>query len=269
MKKPLRLSLLLLPLLSLLGACNLEKEIEVPLPPHTPQLVLECYLEPGKPARALVLETSSYFDSPELPVVPRANVVLTHNNKTINLSFDPYQDEMTKKYYTHRSNEVISGNPGDVYTIEVTDEQDRRLTGSTTFLPRVEIDSAEYRYNEREEAFLLITFQDDPNLRNFYRFIARKRSERDWEQEITTSDDLTNGIEVTFGTGYEFAKGDTAYVTLYHLEEKYHDYLESVSDARRSNGNPFAQPGSIKSTVEGGMGVFTNVVKSQKILILE
>lgn len=265
-----RLPFLFLPLLFIMGACNLEKDIEVELPPHTPQLVLECYLEPGKPVRALVTETSGYFDSPELPVVPRANIVITHNNsRQIKLTFSPFQDDSTKKYYTHRSSEVITGKPGDVYTIEVTDEQNRKLTGTTTMMPRVEIDSAEYRYNQKEEAFLLVNFKDDANQRNFYRFTARKRSESNWSTEFTSTDELTNGIPVTYGTAFDFAKGDTAFVSLFHIEEKYYNYLESVSDARRSNGNPFAQPGRIKSTVQGGIGVFTNLAISRKTLILE
>ena len=43
------------------ASCNLEKEIDLNLPEFKSQLVVECYLEPGKPYRANVFRTTSYY----------------------------------------------------------------------------------------------------------------------------------------------------------------------------------------------------------------
>jgi hypothetical protein len=42
-----------------------------------------------------------------------------------------------------------------------------------------------------------------------------------------------------------------------------------VEDARSANGNPFAQPVTIKSTVTGGFGVFTHLNYQTRELIIK
>ncbi|MBK7409342.1 MAG: DUF4249 family protein [Saprospirales bacterium] len=48
--------------LLLFSACNLEKEIELNLPLYDSQLVVECYLEPGKPFNLLLSRSAGFFD---------------------------------------------------------------------------------------------------------------------------------------------------------------------------------------------------------------
>ena len=269
MKKKLYLCIQLLSVL-LLGACNLQKDIEIVLPAHEPQLVVECYLEPGQPYRLSVLETVSYFDTPQIPVVPDAKVFITHNGKQIELPFKISYDEQYKKYYTHSSTEIVNGKPGDVYTLEVWDGKGRRVTGTTTLLQQVPIDTIEWRYNSKDEAILLTSFQDDTNTANYYRYLVHSDSlEEGTNRDIVTDDELVKGQQITFGSAYEFEKGDTLTVTLYHIEKKYHDFLNSVSNARNSNGNPFGQPSKVKSAVSGGLGIFTSLVYDRKTVIID
>ncbi|WP_071530853.1 DUF4249 family protein [Pontibacter sp. BAB1700] len=82
---------LLLPLLFLLLSCDMEQEVEIKLPPYESQLVVECYLEPGKPLRAVVLESVSYFNEPELPLVPDAEVFITHQAERSNCLSAPFK----------------------------------------------------------------------------------------------------------------------------------------------------------------------------------
>ncbi|MFD2247093.1 DUF4249 domain-containing protein [Pontibacter ruber] len=260
----------LLPLLLLLTACDLEKAIDVELPPHEAQLVVECYLEPGKPMRATVLESVSYFDEPQPPLVPDAEVFITYNGKTTRLNYAPFIDKEINKFYTHRSDELVEGKPGEMYSLEVKDGKGRRVTGFTTMLPRVPIDTLEYRFNEKEEALLLTSYQDDPNSRNFYRYMTHIDSLHEGsDREFTVSDELTNGTRVTLGSAYDYDKGDSLTVTLYHIEEQYYNFLRSTSDAKNANGNPFAQPSKIASTVQGGIGVFTNLAYDRQTVIIK
>lgn len=256
---------LLLPLLFLLASCNLEQEVDIKLPPHESQLVVECYLSPGKPLRAVVLESVSYFNEPELPLVPGAEVFLRYKDKTVKLAFSPFQDKATGKYYTHRSSQVLRVSPGDTVTLEVSDNKGRRVTGSTTILQRVPIESVEWKFNDKDKAYLLTSFQDDPDEENFYRYMTHRDSlSRGTQRDFVSSDQLTNGKRVSYGSGYDYEKGDTLIVSLFHIEKQYYDFLSSVSDAKNANGNPFAQPSRVVSSVEGGIGIFTNLAYVRK-----
>ncbi|MBK7604804.1 MAG: hypothetical protein IPI15_14745 [Saprospiraceae bacterium] len=43
--------------------------------------------------------------------------------------------------------------------------------------------------------------------------------------------------------------GDTLIFTLIHVTKEYNDFSSSKSNANSANGNPFGQPGQIKSNV--------------------
>ncbi|MCP2043774.1 DUF4249 domain-containing protein [Pontibacter sp. HSC-36F09] len=261
---------LLMPLLLLLASCDLEQEVEVKLPPHESQLVVECYLEPGKTLRAVVLESVSYFNDPELPLVPDAEVFITHKGRTIKLPFSPVQNKETGKYFTHRHSEILNLQPGDVVTLEVKDSKGRHVTGTTTIMGQVPIEAVEWKFNEKNKAYLLTSYQDDPNTENFYRYMVNRDSlSNSSQRDFISSDRLTNGQRVSYGSGYEYEEGDTLVVSLFHIEQQYYDFLGSVSDARNANGNPFAQPSRIVSSVKGGIGIFTNLSYNRKTVVIE
>jgi hypothetical protein len=248
----------------------MDKTVEIDLPAHKPQLVVEGYLEPGKPYRLAVQESAGYFDAPTPPLVPDAMVYITHNGRRVELDYKPRMDERTGFIYTHSSSEVMNGKPGDIYGLEVTDSKGRKVTAFTTILPVVPIDTIEWRFNEDDEALLLTSFQDDGSTSNYYRYITTRDSLNSGSsRDFASSDDLTNGKRVTFGSGYNYDPGDTLIITLYHIEKQYYDFLESAESAKDANGNPFAQPSQIKSSVQGGIGIFTNLAYDRKTVVIE
>ena len=261
----------LLPLAALLYGCELDKDIDIALPAHEPVLIVEGYLVPGEPYRIAVHESSGYFDPPTAPLVPDAKAYITHNGRRIELEYKPKLDEQASFIYTHSSSEVMEGKPGDVYSLEVSDDKGRRLTGTTTILPAVPIDTIEWRFDEDdEEALLLTSFYDDGSTSNYYRYMTNRDSlNNGTEQDIKTSDNLTNGTRVSFGSAYFYDPGDTVIVTLYHMEKQYYDFLVSTANAKDANGNPFAQPSKIRSSVQGGMGIFTNLAFDRKVVVIK
>ncbi|WP_439881828.1 DUF4249 domain-containing protein [Pontibacter sp. MBLB2868] len=264
------LSYLFIPLLLLLASCDLEKDIEVNLPEYEPQLVVECYLQPGKPFRLTLMESSGYFETPQPALVSDADVYITHNGRRIKLSYKPMLSKTSNLFHTHSSTEKMQGKPGDIFGLEITDKKGRKVTGFTTILPAVPIDTIEWKFNEKNKAYLLTTFQDNAATKDFYRYVTHRDSlHTDPERAFVTSDNLTNGKRTSFGSAYDYERGDTLLITLYHIEKQYYDFLSSTADAKNANGNPFAQPSSIKSSVQGGIGIFTNLAYDRRKVIIE
>jgi len=77
-----------------------------------------------------------------------------------------------------------------------------------------------------------------------------------------------NGKQFSFYSEPDFKKNDTVGIRIYSLHKEHYEYLESLSNARRSNGNPFTQPGSIKSNIRGGLGIFTSLVYMDKKIVI-
>ena len=259
----------LLPLIAIFYGCDMDKDIDIELPAHKPQLVVEGYLEPGKPLRIAVQESASYFDAPTPPLVPDAEVYITHNGRRIELAYKPKIDNLTGFLYTHSSNEIMEGKPGDIYGLEVTDGKGRKVTGFTTILPPVPIDTVEWRFNDKDLALLLTSFQDNGNTQNYYRYMTHRDSlNHDSDREFYASDEVNNGKRVTYGSNYRYEQGETIIITLFNIEKQYFDFLSSTNNAKNANGNPFAQPSRIRSSVQGGLGIFTNLAYDRKVVVI-
>ena len=245
-----------------LAACNnLQKDITIDLPPYEGEIVVECYLEHGKPYRLIITESVDYFGAVDLPPIPQAKVVITHNGISEQLKFQPGFDSTTRKFYNYVGTTIVDSSVGGEYALRIEDEASNRLiTGVDSFLPAPKLDTIEATFRDTDtSAFLLTKFQDvDPDKPNYYRIIINKDSlTGETTTEFSFEGRFKTGNQITIGTGYDFKDEDTVFVSVFHLDKPYYDFLETVEDARQGNGNPFAQPTVIQSTVEGGLGVFT------------
>ena len=269
---------LLVGLLALAGCGKLQNNIDVPLPSYSAELVVECYLEPGK-VPSLAVTTSVPYLGSVLPRVPTdVTVTLTMPDGTpVPLNFAPNYKALTdstgEKFHSHIGRDPLVARPGDVFRLDVRDTQGRHVTGSTTMMTLVPIDSVEYKFNDKtgseRKAYFLTNFRDAATPNDSYRLQLHKGDPakgallREPEVDNSFPDRLNNGQSFTVGTSYRFLAGDTVTATLYHTDEAYYRFRQSVRDARNANGNPFSQPSAIYSTVQGGIGIFSVLSATQ------
>lgn len=270
--------------LALAGCGKLQNNIDVPLPNYSAELVVECYLEPGQ-VPSLAVTTSVPYLGAVLPQVPTdVTVTLTLPNGTaVPLAFRPNFRALTdtttgEKFHSHIGRDPLVAHPGDVFTLDVRDTRGRHVTGTTTMLAPVPIDSLEYKFNDKpgneRRAYVLTNFRDPAAPDDCYRLqlhkgdpakgVLQKRPEVDNSLE----DRLLNGRPFVVGTSYRFYPGDTVTATLYHTDRAFYRFRQSVRDARSANGNPFGQPSAIYSNVQGGVGIFSvlSYVRATRIL---
>ncbi|GAC1371252.1 MAG: hypothetical protein NVS3B25_19580 [Hymenobacter sp.] len=283
MKYPLKLTSVLLALLALAGCKKLQNPIDVALPSYSAELVVECYLEPGV-VPSLAVTTSVPYLGAALPQVPTdVTVTLTLPNGTaVPLAFAPNYKALTdttgQKFHSHLGRDPLVARPGDVFRLDVRDTRGRHVTGTATLLPPVPIDSVEYKFNDKKgaerKAYFLTSFRDPPTLDDTYRLLLHKGDPakgallKKSESDIAVEDRLLNGKPFVLGTSYRFVAGDTVTATLYHTDQAFFRFRKSVNDARQANGNPFAQPSAIYSTVQGGVGIFTILSPTQATKIV-
>ena len=262
----------------LLAGCGLQKDVDVKLPSYDSELVLECYLQNGVVPSLTVIESVSYLGS-VLPTVPTdVTVALTlPDGSTQPLAFNPNpaalrdvtlrDTVLNEKFHTHIGTVPVVARPGDVFTITAFDTRGRRVTGTATVPTDVAIDSVEYKFNDKtgtaRKAYFLTNFRDPAPLGDTYRIQLHKGNpargvlRRRPETDIFLEDRLNNGRSFTVGTSYRFLAGDTVTATLYHSDLAFLRFRNSLNNAANANGNPFAQPSAIYSTVQGGLGIFT------------
>ncbi|RYY11102.1 MAG: DUF4249 domain-containing protein [Cytophagaceae bacterium] len=275
----------------LAGCGSLQKDINVPLPYYANQLVTECYLENGVVPRLTVTESVPYLDdgqaaaagsfilklpggqTVQLPVDVSVKLVLP-NGRTMNLAFLPGLDPTTGKYFTHIGTAPITARAGQQFALDVQDQRGRHVTGTAVVPTFIPIDSAKYKFNSlsgsERKAYFLTKWTDPAATTDYYRLMLHKgRPSNNSERDNDINDRLFNGQAYAQVTRYNFDPNDTITATLYHVDSLYYSFRQSTRDARNANGNPFGQPSGIRSTVQGGIGVFTVLVKDQKTLILK
>lgn len=283
-------SILLLCFVLLFSCEEMETVVEIELPPIEKQLVVECYLEAGKPYRLLLTETKDYFDSlTACPFVRKAIVVITHAgirdtleeafffndncdvNDIIPYGFLPYLSSDSTRFFNYGSGQLCPLDYSQPFVVEVWDTiNDRYVTATTQFIPPSPIYEFKTEFNNKGKAYALLSTFDNINTEDYYRLMLHEASltqDKDGVLPIPvarrprfdrTLDDggVFAGKAVTTASNYRFESGDTLIGTVYHLDKAYHDYLESVRDAQSANNSPFGQPTAIKSNIEGGTGIF-------------
>ena len=265
------------------GCGKLQNDIDVPLPSYPSELVVECYLEPGK-VPSLAVTTSVPYLAAVLPQVPNdVTVTLTlPNGTTVPLAFAPNYKALTdstgEKFHSHIGRDPLVARPGDVFGLDVRDGRGRHITATTTMMTPIPIDSVEFKFNDKtgteRKAYFLTNFRDPATPDDAYRLQlhkgdpARRALLKGPEVDNSFQDRLNNGRNFTVGTSYRFLAGDTVTATLYHTDNAYFLFRQSVRDARNANGNPFAQPAAIASNVRGGIGIFTvlSATRATKVL---
>ena len=268
-------------ILVLLSACNLTKDVEIELPEYDRQPVVECYLEPGKPFRLLLTRSAAFFDTLGLSsgflqnaLLEGALVTISYNGQT-----DTLKNQLTIvpnpiKIFNYVGQNLVPGAAGTAFELNIRLADGGEITGTTSMLPVVPIDSIKVEFNSGADSLArILTFiSDDQSQDNFYRRMLNYRSLDSFpDQDFLVTDRFSQTALIAFGTGYELAVGDTVYNTIFHLTRDYYDFKESVDLAVFGNLNPFAQPSPIKSNVRGSanpIGIFTPLVYDRDTTIV-
>jgi hypothetical protein len=278
-----RFNFIMAVLVLLTAACNLTQEVDIDLPEYERQPVVECYLEPGQPFRLLLTKSYGFFDPFGLDstflqktVLDGATVTVSYNGQTDTLHNQLSFTLNPTKIFNYRGDNLVPADPGVEYVLNIElPNGEGQITGRTVMLPLVPFDSIKVQRSATNDTLyrVLAYFHDDPSTANWYRRLLNYSSLDSFpDQDFILDDKLSTNGQFAFGTQYELTRGDTVFNTLFHINQDYYDYVESVQLAVFGNLNPFAQPSPIKSNVSGTgnpLGIFTCLVYDRDTLIVE
>jgi len=259
-------------------ACNLEQEVDIDLPPYNEQLVVECYLVPDQPFAALLTRSASYFEPfptendqfLENILVSNANVSISHKGNTYQLRNRLVYNSFQERVFNYVADERVPMDLESDFELRIETQDGQLITATTRLLPVVPIDSLVVEFNDTDTLARVLTyFTDDPEQENYYRRIFSAGDTI--EQDFVVDDRFVDSSKVVFGTAYDYAVGDTVQSLLYHIDEDYFLFQNSILNALTANGNPFVQPSTIISNLEGeteAIGIFTgiSVARRQRII---
>jgi hypothetical protein len=256
------------------ASCNLEKSIDLDLPEFKPQMVVECYLEPGKPYRANLSMTSSYY----APAGDILNSIV--QNATVIITYQGVADTLRPGLYLDGSNFYVYGSPTIVpadyindFFLEVIDSAGNRLTATTKITPPISLDSIQIQPLQNDTSLIILTFsKDDPTAKNFYRRMQYRTDANQTDSlksDFIVNDEIVSNGQLVLGGPPVFVRGDTMVIQYIEITEAFYDFIESREGLESANGNPFAQPGIIKTNIVGGIGIFTGFTATRQTYYLQ
>ncbi|MDZ4840384.1 MAG: DUF4249 domain-containing protein [Bacteroidota bacterium] len=265
----------------LFSSCsNLQKEVKVSLPPYEQRVLVECYIESGKPLQALISATQDYFGPKsdtslftEIFLNPGADVKISDGLKTITLNYDlTPQFYPSFKIFNYKSSDSLVVVEGRTYTITATDSKGRQVDAKATYVKPTQITEIEIEKVPNNDSLWQMSFKlIDPPGKNYYQveFVNLSDSNR-YLGGYVTDDGLFDGKSNTFGFQPQiFKDGDTVQTSLYSLSKEYFTYLSTVQAAKDGAGSPFAQPAVIASNINKGIGIFTIISVSRKNFVVK
>jgi hypothetical protein len=278
--------ILLIAILLALTAC--EKEVtNIKLPQASSKLVVTSFISPQDTMLWVsVIESVPAIGKINLSSedIRNATVSISDGERSINLLYD-----IQARTYTADA-ETLPIIPGKTYFLEVTDTKGRKAEASCTVPVTAEpaleiaIDSANGRYGDYMEYFMLMKWQDTPGEINYYRIFAEISTNQEGGTQYTWpvsfesdgsgysnirlySDNRLDGAKFSSPKGILFHRSNssqfprfpaitTLYSYLLSTDEHYYHYHQSLMNNYNVDGNPFAEPVLLYSNVNGGLGVF-------------
>lgn len=173
--------------------------------------------------------------------------------------------------YTSLDPQAI-GVAGKKYDLLV-EAEDKVLTSTTTIPELVFMDR--YYYKDQvglsDLGYLWFNLKDPPEVGNAYRIYTQREGKDDrfipadgsvfddsffnnldFEAFIFGGHDLEGEF---FNTGY-FEQGDVIYVKFCSIDQPHFEFWNTFEIATFNNGNPFAAPATIRTNIDGGIGVW-------------
>lgn len=258
-----------------------EKEITIELPEEPPKLVVEAWIEEGKPAMLILTKSAPYFSPIDANTL--ANSIVT--NARAFVSDGITTEELTAgvspdvfPFFVYSGNSLL-GEVGKTYSLKV-EWEGQEYYAETSIPSVVYLDSVWFQLDPgKDSAGLVYAIGTDNGAVNDYYRLFTKRLGKDfdfvpifgsvWDDKFFNGESFTiqlyRGISSNvinpdaddkhFG---HYLVGDTVVTRLCTMDYKNYMFWRTAESEIFSGGNPFSSTTSIPSNVSNGaLGTFT------------
>lgn len=270
----------------LLLACNLEKEIEIEIPDFENGYVVESYLSPDKPFGMLITKSYGFFEIFDVAdfgseefrdfLVQGVDGYIEVNGERYPLVNSLEIDTISASFYNYLLDRKVKFNADDKIELSLTFPTGEKVEAITRIPKKRPVDSVRIDIDKtqdleaRETTFLS---SDSTVVEYFRRQLFRIHDGEKTElQDYLIDNSIAKGGRMAFGSGYEFAVGDTLISRMTHIEKAYNDFFLSATGSVSANTGPFSQPGRIASNIRGServIGIFTGINQSEIFMKIE
>ncbi|MBX9448816.1 MAG: DUF4249 domain-containing protein [Taibaiella sp.] len=224
---------------------------------------VQCYLNPDEDTITLALSvakgTSSDGRKIDPGILPEASVILKNGSDRKLMHFHSWNNNLAIFYLEASELSVL---PGNTYHLEVTYADLLHLESVTT-VPDTDFDFEHTETGSGPDINgdlmyrFKATLRDDPGSDNYYRLTLEENEYHSVIHQEFISDDDNQNTHPTiqfYVDEYYYAEGTKVCVS--SMNEDTYLFLSRIQYILDQSGNPFAEPSSLHSNIEGGLGIF-------------
>lgn len=266
-----------------------RKEIKIKLPEYKTKLVVEASIETGQTAQVLLSTSAPYFGNVDLSDPTQFFVKGAFVTVSDGIQTDTLTELMPGTGYVYIGTKVF-GQVGKSYALTIRVD-DKIYTGSTSILNPVPLDSLFFKWEQDTLGYCWAHLTEPAGQGNYYRWFAKRYpTDQFFAAPFSSAFDDKFVDGKSFDFGYErpaqpnqqtanaeddergwYKVGDTIVVKFCSIGQNEYEFWRSYYSNKSSNGNPFAAPSNIKSTIVGSdvLGSFCGYGTSFDTLVVK
>ena len=274
---------ILIAISAIFNAC--EKTVSVTIPDVEDKIVVEGYIETGKPPYVILSRSLDFFGTINLNSIVQNTVqgaLVVVNDGTIS---DTLQQIPGFGIYISQQ---LTGTPGKSYDLTII--ADGEILTATTLLPQpVPLDSVWWKVDGERDSlgFAWAHLTDPDTIGNCYRWFAQRINRYTYGPDAgqqkdsifiaplgsVFEDKLINGKSFDFNAArgkvrnsnkeddlkeenFLFKRGDTIVVKFTAIDRSHFEFWRSEETQVSNNGNPFGSVTPITGNINGGLGIW-------------
>jgi hypothetical protein len=246
--------ILLISIISFIAQGCSKADIDVLIPEGARNIAVEGYVTPGYPTELTLTESNTLNDDLVLLAIWNAQVKINTDTGTMIAQNILYNKSDRHIVVNYSCRDTVRQGAHSFLNLNITTKDGRSVQASTKIVSSVKIEKVELNNDN------IVVHHNLPNdtSKYFKLSIANyKEGNPILTKSVLYDQNNSNSTSCVMPLSKYKNYADSIVVTLFHIQKEYYDYLNSVENASSAFFDPLLNPETIKSNINGGIGIFT------------
>ena len=250
MKQPI----LLLSIISFIAQGCSKPDIDVMIPEGPRNIVVEGYVTPGYPTELTLTESNTLNDDLVLLAIWNAQVKINTDTGAMIARNILYNKSDRQIVVNYSCRDTVRQGSHSFLNLNITTKDGRSVQASTKIVSSVKIEKVELNDDN-----IVVHHNLPADTSKYFKLSIAGYKEGDpvLTKTVLYDQNNSNSTSCVMPLSKYKNEADSIVVTLYHIQKEYYDYLHSVENASSAFFDPLLNPETIKSNINGGIGIFT------------
>lgn len=223
------------------------------LPVQQKYIVLECYLTPGYPPELTLTQSNTLEDELVIRNLWYADVSLDIDGMVYPMKNMIYTKPDRRILVNYRANDTLRTSGHDQFNLSVTTRQQEKLNATTGTVDPIYITDYHIADSRIDVGYKVEGGKADWLKMGVALFVDKKMTP--YIQYFDTKQQVEG--KATMLWKRPATTIDSIAITVFNIQKDYYDYGTSLQNAVNAYHDPLMMPETIKSNIDGGIGIFT------------